>query len=129
MVFEMLNRIMDVVFGIAMSKTTSAIVNGQSADYELGYRLGRLGFEVSKLEGEKVVLVYERKTSCVYNLKVELSCFSLSNIYDDVYEVACFDSVSGYSESCSGFEHSIRYSADMLLREVPMLMGTLRKLI
>lgn len=130
MVFDMFeNRIKDVFFGVAMSKQTSAVMRDQSADYELGYALGKRGFEVSVSENGNIKLVYENKVSTVYEMKIELSCFSLSNIYDDVYEVDCFASVSGHSESCSGFERSVRYSADMLLREVPMLMGTLRKLI
>lgn len=127
MVFEMLNRIMDVVFGIAMSKTTSAIVNGQSADYELGYRLGRMGFEVSKLEGEKVVLVYECKT--LFSLKVELSCFDISHRYNGCDEISCFASVKGYSSTAGGFEHSLNYNADMLLCEVPRTVSMLRRLI
>lgn len=123
------NRIKDVFFGVAMSKQTSAVMRDQSADYELGYALGKRGFEVSVSENGNIKLVYENKVSTVYEMKIELSCFSLSNVYDDIYEVDCYASVSGYSESCSGFEHSIRYNADMLLKEVPMLMGTLRKLI
>lgn len=109
-----------------MSKTTSAIVNGQSADYELGYRLGRLGFEVSKLEGEKVILICERKTSCVYSLRVELSCFGISHRYEGCDEIDCFASVKGYSFT-GEFERSLNYNADMLLCEVPKMMDMLRR--